>query len=99
MTLILTELSKHGIAMVADSAVTFTEQLPSGKPVNYVLNGAQKLQVVPYLTAGISVWGLGAIEGVSTDIWLHDFIERHSDIHSLDEFANNLVAELRTTIG
>jgi hypothetical protein len=68
MTLIITELSNFGIAMVADSAVTFTEILPDGREASHVLNGAQKLQVIPYLKAGISVWGLGGIPAQNRSI-------------------------------
>lgn len=103
MTLIITELSKFGIAMVADSAVTLTQALPSGKERSRVLNGAQKLQIIPYLKAGVSVWGLGEIHAksgsVATDIWLGDFIERYSGASSISEFANCLVQELQIIIG
>ncbi|RLC70699.1 MAG: hypothetical protein DRI81_18730 [Chloroflexi bacterium] len=103
MTLVITELSQFGIAMVADSAVTCTEIPPSGQPIQRVLNGALKLQVIPYLNAGVSVWGLGVLPTatgqVSTDIWLSDFIVQHSGIATLDEFANTLAAELQTVAG
>ncbi len=99
MTLIITEISKFGIAMVADSAVTFQDILPSGEKKNHTLNGAQKLQEVPYLSAGISTFGLGNIQEVSTDIWLSDFIQRHSDILSIDDFANQLTSELQEHVG
>lgn len=103
MTLIITELSQFGIAMAADSAVTFTEKLSPEKTVHYVLSGARKLQVVPYLNAGVSMWGLGSIPipnaEVSTHIWLSDFIERHSAISSLDEFAGTLAQELQDSVG
>lgn len=103
MTLIITELSRFGIAMVADSAVKITETLPSGREASHVLNGAQKLQMVPYLKAGISVWGLGGIPSqngsVSTDIWLGDFIEQHFNIGSISEFADCLVQELQNIVG
>ncbi len=99
MTLIITELSKLGIAMVADSAVTISEMLPSGSVASHVLNGAQKLQVIPYLNAGVSAWGRGSIptatSELSTDIWLEYFIDRHSAIDSLDEFASALAQELQ----
>lgn len=84
MTLIITELSKYGIVMVADTAVTFTEILPNGSEFHHVLNGAQKLQGIPYLRAGISVWGLGSIPtqngDLSTDVWINDFIATHSQL-------------------
>lgn len=103
MTLVITELSPFGITMVADSAVTFNETLPSGISIGRVLNGARKLQFIPYLSAGISVWGIGSIPpspgGVSTDLWLFDFIERRSSCQSIDEFANTLAEELQDTIG
>jgi hypothetical protein len=103
MTLIITELSKFGIAMVADSAITYTEILPDGKEFSRVLNGAQKLQAIPYLKAGISVWGLGGIPtrngNLSTDVWLNDFIERHSQIVTLPEYADCLVRELQESVG
>ncbi len=102
MTLIITELSKLGIAMVADSAVTISETLPSGDVASHVLNGAQKLQVIPYLNAGISVWGRGTIPTsngeLSTDTWLAYFIERHSAITSLDQFASSLTQRLQDNL-
>ncbi len=103
MTLIITEISEFGIAMVADSAVTFNEQLPSGETFPRVLNGAVKLQRIPYLHAGISIWGLGSINlddnHLSTDIWLAIFIQEHSHIQTIDEFANALTEELQITLG
>jgi len=103
MTLVISELSEFGIAMVADSAVTVKERTPSGDIIHRVLNGAQKLQVIPPLSAGISMWGLGTIltpvGSVSTDVWIADFIQRHTDIQSVDEFANELARELHQVVG
>jgi hypothetical protein len=103
MTLVITELSELGIAMVADSAVTCEEKVPSGRTVSRVLNGVQKLQPVTYLSAGVSVWGLGELPtstgSVSTDLWLFDFIQQHRAISSLDDFANTLVTELQQVAG
>src|SRR5258706_2019567 len=103
MTLIITELSKFGIVMVADSAVTFTEILPDGSQFHHVLNGAQKLQAIPYLKAGISVWGLGSIPtqngNLSTDVWINDFISRHSQVSALSDFADRLAQELQESLG
>ena len=103
MTLIITELSEFGIAMVADSAVTIEEKTPSGDSIPRVLNGAQKLQVVPYLGAGISMWGIGTIRTplwpISTDVWIVDFIQRHAHVTSIDEFANELARKLQNDVG
>ncbi len=57
MTLVLTEISKTGIAMAADSALTKDRPLP-GKQVNVprVYTGAKKLFQIPKLKAGISIW-------------------------------------------
>jgi hypothetical protein len=89
--------------MVADSAITFTEVLPSGEEVPRVLNGVCKLQRIPYLGAGISMWGLGSIPVgnslVSTDIWLADFIQQNSHISSLAEFAVLLGIALQKIVG
>ncbi len=103
MTLVITEVSKFGIAMVADSAVTFTEVLPSGDKTHHVLNGARKLQVIPFINAGISVWGLGSVPTsngqLSTDSWLEYFISQHSAIRTIGEFAKTLTQDLQKVVG
>ena len=66
MTLIVSEISKFGIAMAADSAVT--EQYPvdwelssgiSTPPT--VRTGAQKIIPIKSINAAISVWGFGTV--------------------------------------
>jgi len=103
MTLIITELSEFGIAMVADSAITYREKTPTGDDIQRVLSGARKLQVIPYLNTAISMWGLGSIETpagpVSTDVWIDHFIGQHADIRSIDDFANLLAQELQQAVG
>ncbi len=93
MTLIITELSEYGIAMVADSAMRY-----AGRPP-YVKNDCEKLQQIPYLKAGISMWGLGGIRGTRTDLWIKKFIINHAHIKSLDEFANELANTLQQAVG
>ncbi|MFH1701247.1 MAG: hypothetical protein ABIE07_11740 [Candidatus Zixiibacteriota bacterium] len=99
MTLVLTELNQHGISMAADSAVTFRVPLPDGGFKNRVLHGADKLQPVHHINAGISCWGLSSINGVDTDIWITDLIQRSrsttSDLHS---FASFLASELNSAL-
>ena len=101
MTLIITEVSEFGIAMVSDRAVTQRVAFNSGNEFTRILEGIQKLQRIPYLNAGISMWGLGGIPqgGTSTDLWIMDFIESNRNVASLDEFAENLTNELTLSIG
>jgi hypothetical protein len=67
MTLVMTEVSSYGVAMAADSAVTF----PNGR----VYVGAQKLLPVPQINAGLSLWGRGSVNGEDADTWLQNFIQ------------------------
>jgi len=54
MTLILTQLSQAGIAMAADSAISF---LVNGKLATKEQQNWNKLLRVPRIKAGISYWG------------------------------------------
>lgn len=96
MTLVLTELSPLGITMAADSAVTITNTVTGLSHVHN--NAARKLQTIPYLKAGISCWGMGAINGISTDQWLANFIAANSAINNLGNFAASLENELNRLI-
>ena len=102
MTLIITEVSEYGIAMVADSVVTIEEVTPSGTRMK-VSDTAQKLQYIPQLEASISMWGLGTINAstgqVSTHSWISEFIHRQRDIESIDDFAGQLCEELQKVVG
>jgi len=96
MTLVLTELSPLGIAMAADSAVTFINTqtgIAHAEP-----NLARKLQLIPYLNAGISCWGIGEISGLSTDRWIENFINAQNQTTSLGDFANQLAETLNVQL-
>ncbi len=96
MTLVLTELSPFGIAMAADSAVTLTT-IQTG--LSHVIpNAAQKLQIIPYLNAGISCWGLGSISNTPTDQWLSNFINSNTSLTTLQTFSDELVRRLNTQV-
>lgn len=71
MTLILTEISNFGIAMAADSAVTFSRRR--------VYVGAQKLLPVRTINAGVSIWGRGSIGNKPADEWMQNFINNEVD--------------------
>lgn len=96
MTLVITSISQHGIVMVADSAVTM---IHNGRTT--ITNEARKLQLIPYLDAGISMWGIGMMpkSEVETDKWVEQFIENHSDLTSLQTFASVLATELQIEVG
>ena len=99
MTLILTELSRFGIAMAADSAVMVPSLAPSGRWIPRPLTGVRKLFPIHKLQAGVSVWGLGKIDTIDTDIWLYNFIISNEGKYStLRDFVFLLQDELRRYI-
>ena len=99
MTLIITEVSRYGIVMVADSAVTSINE-DTGEIHSIEENGATKLSKIDYLNAGISWWGLGTINQKNTEEWLNEFIEQNkNDCRSISDFANRLEKELRNILG
>ena len=66
MTLVISEVSKFGIVMAADSAITQTFcqswTLSSGKQVPpTVRTGAQKIVPIRAIDATIAVWGFGTV--------------------------------------
>jgi hypothetical protein len=95
MTLVLTQLNRHGIAMAADSAVTSTVPVPGGGTTHRVLHGVRKIQMITHLQAGIPCWLMGTINATPTDIWIQDFIARYqAATPDLPTFANLLAQEL-----
>jgi hypothetical protein len=103
MTLIVSEVSKFGIAMASDSAITEEYPndfvLPSGKPASPTVRiGAQKLIRIKAINAAISVWGFGTV-GTPTnrdalipiDKFLLDFADSINTNLSLDDVGNKLV--------
>jgi hypothetical protein len=96
MTLVLTELTSFGIAMAADSAVTYIQQQTGLS--HAIPNAALKLQIVPHLNAGISCWGLGTISGTSTDKWLANFILANTSLITLKDFADELAKQLNAQV-
>jgi hypothetical protein len=103
MTLIITEISEYGIAMVADRALTETFRFRSGREYAKTLDGVHKLQPIPSLEAGISMWGRATFPTsggeAPLDLWLRDFIHDNSSLTSLDDFAEKLTNELKLSLG
>lgn len=110
MTLILTELSKYGIAMVADSAIIEPLRKPDGTIADKVYFGAKKLFQVSKLIAGISYWGWGDIPfpGADwtdknklerTELWLPHFLSKNAKkYNSISDLSLLLEEELRKRI-
>lgn len=92
MTLILTEVSKYGVAMAADSALTSAD----GRS----FYGAQKLLPIPQLNAGISIWGNYNIANTYADVWTQNFITNDVNPNAtLWDTANLLAEKLNNTFG
>jgi hypothetical protein len=101
MTLVITELSNLGIAMVSDTAITRTGGTSTNARVTNVMYGIQKLQWIPTLGAGISMWGAGSVLSdmhSDTDLWLYMFDTRVHTATSLEEWADCLTDALNNEI-
>ena len=88
MTLILTELSIAGIAMVADSAICISK---GGKIITKDQQQWTKLLRAPHVRAGVSYWGaIGEItKNQRFDEWLERKIKNtnsYSDVRSLADY-------------
>jgi hypothetical protein len=70
MTLVVSDISKHGIVMVGDSAVTKKR----GTTVIDVVAGAVKAQYCSKANIGITMWGYGQVDGNSLDKWVANFL-------------------------
>lgn len=87
MTLVVTELSDAGIAMVADSMITFKGSISGTLGVSPAVYWP-KLMKAPRINAGVSYWGdIGAITA-NFSTWLRREIETgsYADLKSLADF-------------
>lgn len=101
MTLVLTWLFPFGICMGADSAISYNSYItePSGRKRRRILTGGTKTLWIPKIKAGISYWGEGCIDNVTTDVWLSDFVFSHKDQYdNISDFATLLQDELRPLV-
>lgn len=84
MTLLLTECSKAGVVMAADSAITRKRR---GKIVSVDESGWSKVLKVPQIHAAVGYWGdIGIIHSARPfDEWIQNLIEQaaYSDLPSL----------------
>jgi hypothetical protein len=89
MTLILTDISNHGVVMAADTAESIEADTESGRKLR-VSFGMKKLQRFLNLPGMVATWGIGKIGHTPTDLWMEDFITRHGHIASLEKAAYTL---------
>jgi len=71
MTLVVSDITRHGIVMVGDSAVTVMQN----DEIVDIREEAAKVQYSPAANVGITMWGNGSIDGTSMDSWIAEFIE------------------------
>lgn len=103
MTLVLTEVSKIGIAMAADSMITYGYDKNTGRPLEKDQQNWQKLLKAKKIHAGVSYWGLiGLITAnlphtgkneVQFDAWLKELIDTqdYTDLPTLaDKIATSI---------
>jgi hypothetical protein len=91
MTLVVSEISRHGIIMIGDSAVTYSR----GEEIIDVKPGAVKVQYSPELNAGISMWGWGKAGEQSLDKWVADFLKSQADLKpSLEQLGISLAKQI-----
>jgi len=94
MSLVLTELSEAGVAMAADSAISYIANGQIKRQVMWV-----KLLKVPRISAGVSYWGnIGRVTADRFDEWLESKISK-GDYRDLRTFADWLAAELNIATG
>ncbi|HAV10948.1 MAG TPA: hypothetical protein DCX32_00150 [Candidatus Moranbacteria bacterium] len=87
MTLILTQISKHGIIHASDSNLSDQFGLTIGV--------GKKCFAVPRLNAGLTVAGSFGVGDVAMDYWMEDFIIK-STTQNLEDFAEELRVSLET---
>jgi hypothetical protein len=96
MSLVLTELTNAGVAMVADSAISM---LRKGRISTVDQQQWKKLLKVDRICAGISYWGsIGYITPERFDNWLERKI-RKGEYTDLPSFADYLAAEMNQAAG
>ena len=111
MTLIVSDVTKFGIVMLADSAVTQRWSqpivLPSGKELTHAVRiGAQKIVPLEPINAAISIWGFGTVQSspgdnetrIPVDLFIRDFAELVRAGTSLERVGNQLADAVNSRI-
>jgi len=95
MTLVVSDISKHGIIMVGDSAVTIKDGISHTK----VIAGASKVQYSEKANIGISMWGNAQVGTKRLDSWIADFIQKYIiENDSVEDVGNKLQEKLNQVL-
>jgi hypothetical protein len=90
MTLVVSEITKNGITMVGDSAVSFKHD----GSMSY-RNGASKIHYNPKVNIGCALWGNAMVGGRQLDMWINDFLDYFDENHDIDDLAQKLSNPLK----
>ena len=94
MTLVVSDISRHGIVMVGDSAVT--KRRNGTKTVSA---DAVKIQYSARANVGFAIWGKAAMRKTRFDYWLRGFIETEiSDGDSIEEIGSKLADQVNADL-
>src|SRR5437016_2218529 len=69
MSLVVSDISTHGIVMVGDSAIT---RRKNGKPIE-VTSDCRKIHYSKAANIGFAIWGRSNLPDQRLDDWLHEF--------------------------
>ena len=86
MTLIITQISKHGIIHSSDSNLTDENNKTAGV--------GKKCFAIPNLNAGLTVAGVFSVGSVRMDDWMNNFIDSSPAI-TLEGLSHELAPERR----
>lgn len=96
MTLVVSEISKHGIVMIGDSAITYSNVagIPAG-----AIDGAAKVQYSDKANVGFAIWGNGIVQGQQIDSWVNNFIEASiAENEELESVGQRLTEQLKNEL-
>ena len=95
MTLVVSEISMHGIVMIGDSAITYSR---AGAPVG-VGDGAAKVHYSEKANIGFTIWGNAVVQGQQMDTWVKKFIDsRINENENIESVGQKLTAEIRSEL-
>ena len=99
MTLIVSSVTAHGIALAADSMLTQKSRAFSGRELTRFLTNCKKIVPIERLKGAVSMWG--DAEGmhqegheVDTDCWLADMIGDAAHFGTIGNFAEEVRRQL-----